>query len=112
MIMDSPITLDSPHTLFSDGNFGSIGGDLQVKEEIRVMKKSKSESASRMSKTIENNNEESDTPKDMKKKERIHYGKSKIEKALCICVNKKKKSIKLHSNLYEINMRYVPAQPP
>lgn len=24
-IMDSPITLDSPHTLFSDGNFGSLG---------------------------------------------------------------------------------------
>jgi hypothetical protein len=54
MIMDSPITLDSPHTLFSDGNFGSIGSDLQMKQEIRVMKKSKSESASRMSKTIEN----------------------------------------------------------
>lgn len=30
MIMDSPITLDSPHTLFSDGNFGSINNDLQV----------------------------------------------------------------------------------
>jgi hypothetical protein len=57
MVMDSPITLDSPHTLFSDGNFGSIGADLQAKEEIRVMKKSKSESASRMSKTIENNDE-------------------------------------------------------
>jgi hypothetical protein len=54
MIMDSPITLDSPHTLFSDSNFGSINHDLQVKNEIRVMKKSKSESASRMSKTIDN----------------------------------------------------------
>lgn len=32
MITDSPITLDSPHTLFSDGNFGSIGNEIQIKE--------------------------------------------------------------------------------
>jgi hypothetical protein len=71
------------------------------------MKKSKSESASRMSKTIENNNEESDIPKDMRKKERVYYDRSKKP---CNCISSKKKSIKLCSNLYEINMRYVPTQ--
>lgn len=74
MITDSPITLDSPHTLFSDGNFGSIGNEIQIKEQIRVMKKSKSENGGRMSKAIEeNNNEETEIPKDMKKKDRIRF---------------------------------------
>lgn len=97
----SPITLDSPHTLFSDGNFGSIGQQMQRKESIKVMKKSKSENASRMSQDLELNHEEKQAPaKDMKKKERIFYGKSKKQKNPCECIKSKKKEIKLCSNLY------------
>jgi hypothetical protein len=64
-----------------------------------------------MSKNIELNNEEKETTqKNMKKKEKVAYGKSKKERTPCECVESKKKEFKLHSNLYEINMRYVPAQ--
>jgi hypothetical protein len=47
----------------------------------------------------------------MRKKEYIPYGRSKKEKPACSCASNKKKAIKLCSNLYEINMRYVQPVP-
>lgn len=46
----------------------------------------------------------------MKKKERVHYEHPKTWQLQCKCVENKKKSIKLCSNLYEINMMYLPKQ--
>jgi hypothetical protein len=72
------------------------------------MKKSKSESARPRSSKTAPNNEEQLNEVSMKKKEKIEYGKpSKKESKACKCINAKRESIQLHSNLYEINMQYV-----
>lgn len=55
LAMDSPITLDSPHTLFGEGNFAKPG-EQKMDEKIKVMKKSKSESARPVSSNPSANN--------------------------------------------------------